>query len=152
MEKTLQQLAELLLGAVPTFVLVLFLYLFLKKVFFNPLERLMHERYEQTEGAMNSAAASIAAAEQKTAEYQQALREARAEVFRHMEAERQRTLEENQQVIRQARAQAEERLRQARAEIRADVDAARTQLRQESEEMAEAVVRAVLPGRLESAV
>jgi len=144
MEQVVQALSGLLLKALPTFFLVLFLYIFLKKVFFDPLERVMRNRYEATEGAMNAAREGVAAAEAKTAEYQQALRDARAEMYRQQEQERQRVLQEIAQQVQRARAEAEARINAARQELRADTDAARESLRQQSGVLADSIADSVL--------
>jgi F-type H+-transporting ATPase subunit b len=45
MEEILSQLGQLLLRAVPTFVLVVVLHFYLKYMFFKPLHKVLHERY-----------------------------------------------------------------------------------------------------------
>ena len=51
MDPTLKQLGDLLLRAVPTMFFLVFLTLYLKYVFFRPLERILDKRNEETEGA-----------------------------------------------------------------------------------------------------
>ena len=81
MDKTLHQLGGILLNRIPTFVLVLLLNLYLRFVFFKPLENTLAARYAKTEGARQAAAAALAAADARVAEHQAALRAARAKVF-----------------------------------------------------------------------
>ena len=90
MDKTLQQLGELLLGAVPTVILLALLYALYTAIVHKPLQRALAERRSKTEGAVEKSRADIAAAEARTSEYEQKLREARAAVFRAQEARRQR--------------------------------------------------------------
>ena len=149
--KVIDDLLKILLRATPTFILVLGLYIFLKKVFFNPLERIMQERYEATEGAMKAARAALGAADHKSAEYQQALREARAEIYRARERERQQVLEENARQVRRAREEADDRVRAAREELQADVEAARGWLSQESGALADSIAESVLKAKAEAA-
>src|SRR5438270_7171941 len=85
MEETLRQLGGILLRAVPTFILVVLLHLYLKFIFFKPLERVLRQRYEATEGARKLAEESIARAARKADEYEAALRAARAETYKEME-------------------------------------------------------------------
>ncbi len=151
MERVAQDLGRLLLGAVPTFVLVLLLYIFLKKVFFSPLEKILRRRHEVTEGALQAARETTAVADRKTAEYQQALKEARADLYRAQERERQQVLEETAEQVRRARAQAEERVRAAREELRAEVEAAKALLARESGTLAESITQAVLKAKAETA-
>ena len=51
MEKLLPQLGEMLLGALPTVLIVFALYFFLRWSFFTPLERVLAERERLTAGS-----------------------------------------------------------------------------------------------------
>jgi F-type H+-transporting ATPase subunit b len=144
MEQVARALGAILLRAVPTFVLVLLLYIFLKKMFFNPLEALIARRYSETEGALKAAGETAGVAERKTLECQQTLQEARAEIFRYLGSERQRTLEECDRALGEARRDAEQRIEAARRQLQADVEAAKGLLRGESDELADAIARLVL--------
>src|SRR3954453_13202883 len=81
MDVILNQLGELVLKAAPTFILVVLLQFYLKRIFFKPLEEVLHQRYEATEGARKAAEDSLARASAKAAEYQAALRAARTELY-----------------------------------------------------------------------
>lgn len=151
MEQVARALGAILLRAVPTFVLVLLLYVFLKKMFFNPLEALIAKRYSETEGALKAAGETAGVAERKRSEYQQALQEARAEIFRYLGSERQRTLEECDWALGEARRDAEQRIEAARRQLQADVEAAKGLLRGESDELAESIARLVLKLEAETA-
>jgi hypothetical protein len=89
MEQTLRQLGELLLGAVPTVILLATLYILYTFIVHRPLTAVLAERRSRTQGAMEKARADIAAAEARTAEYEQRLREARQKIFKNQEARRQ---------------------------------------------------------------
>src|SRR5919109_5342020 len=98
MEALLQALGGLFLRAVPTFLLILLLHFYLKYVFFRPLEKTLHARYEATEGARKRAEESLERASARAAEYEDAMRSARAEVYQaqeklHRELQQQRTAE-----------------------------------------------------------
>ena len=69
MDAILRDLSGILLRAVPTFLLVIFLHFYLKSVFFGPMQQVLRKRYEATEGARKLADESLARAAQKTAEY-----------------------------------------------------------------------------------
>ncbi len=88
MDETLRQLGELLLGAVPTVILLALLYVLYTLIVHKPLRRVLAERRSKTEGAVEKSRADIAAAEARTSEYEQRLREARATLFRAQEARR----------------------------------------------------------------
>src|SRR5215475_2704439 len=85
MDDTLRALGGILLRAVPTFLLVVFLHFYLKKMFFQPLEKKLHERYMATEGARKLAEESLARADARTAEYEGKIRAARSEVYARQE-------------------------------------------------------------------
>ena len=151
MEQIVEKLALLLRDATPTFVLLLLLYIFLKKVFFNPLERILDQRHQHTEGAMEAARERLELASRKSAEYQQSLKEARAEIYRALERERQQTVEECAQQVRRARTQADEQVRMAREELRAEVERAKVLLADESGAMADSIAAAILKPKAETA-
>ena len=89
MDLILKQVGELLLGAVPTIVILLSLYAIYSVLLHKPLQRVLQERRERTEGAFVKARADIAAAEASTQDYEQRLREARLAIFKAQEARRQ---------------------------------------------------------------
>lgn len=144
MDKTLSALGDILLKALPTFFLVIFLYFYLRKIFFQPLGRILDARREATEGARRRAEEMFQKAEQKAAEYETALHAARREIYREQEAERQKALDSYAARVREARGQAENQLRQAREQIARDVTAAKGSLDAQSDALAEQIVRVVL--------
>ena len=109
MDKIAAQLTDLILGAVPTMVILVVLYIFLKAIFFNPLEKLLKERHAATEGSQHEARKSVAAAEAKAAEYAAALERARADVHRNREAARQEALKARAELVDKNRAAAKAR-------------------------------------------
>lgn len=147
MDQTLKQVGELLLGAIPTVVLLLVLYAFYEVLVKKPLYRVLAERQSRTEGAMLKARTDVAAAEAKTQEYEQRLREARIAIFKAQEERRQKALELRTEAVRQSRERAEQQIRQAKAAIEQDVAAARAGLQAEAEKLASEIIHTILhPG------
>ncbi len=144
MEETLRQLGELLLGSIPTILLFLVVYGSYRVVVHRPLTRVLQERYELTEGAIEKSRANIAAAEAKTAEYEQRLREAKLAIFKAQEARRQQALQARSAVVAQAREQAGNEISQARARISHELETAKAQLEPESERLSSEVIRTIL--------
>ena len=144
MDDTLHQLGELLLGAVPTVILLALLYLLYTVIVHNPLRRVLEERRSKTEGAVEKSRADIAAAEARTSEYEQKLREARAAVFRAQEAKRQLALQARAEAVNQARSKAQAQIQTAKAQIESDRMAAERGLQSEAAALAEEIVRRVL--------
>jgi F-type H+-transporting ATPase subunit b len=144
MDETLKQLGGLLLGSVPTILMLSLLYLVYKAVLHRPLEKVLAERRSKTEGAIEKARADIAAAEARTAEYEQRLREARMAVFKSREAQRQKALQARSEAVAATRQKAQEQVQQSRAAIEQDKQAALTGLQAESQKLAAQIIRMVL--------
>jgi len=140
----LKSLGELLLNAVPTIVLFLLLFWGYTALVHRPLLKVLSERHALTEGAVAKAQADVAAADAKTQEYEQALREARAAMFKDLESRRQKLMEARSVAIARARQEAESRTRAAKAEIEKQADAARTQLQAQAEALSNRVIEQVL--------
>jgi F-type H+-transporting ATPase subunit b len=140
----LDQLGNILLKALPTFVLVVFLYVYLRRMFFRPLDEVLEKRREAGEGARRRAEELLRSAEQKNAQNEAALEAVRIEMHREREAERQKTVERNAARVKQARAQADAQVRQAREGIAAEVAAAKRTIESQSSLLAEQIIRQVL--------
>jgi F-type H+-transporting ATPase subunit b len=147
MDETLRQLGELLLGSIPTILLVLLLWGCYVVILYKPLTKVLDERRRLTEGAIEKARADVAAAEARTAEYEQRLREARTALFRAQEERRQRAMEKRARAVREARTRAHAHIEQARQTIESDKVAAQESLQLESNRLAGEIIRVVLqPG------
>src|SRR5687767_11098927 len=125
MEATLNALGQILLQAIPTFVLVLLLHQYLKAVFFKPLARVLAERSEATEGARKKAAESLERAAAKAAAYEESLRSARNDIYREHEEVRRKWLNEQTAQILTARTQADVAVKQAKAQLAAEAESAK---------------------------
>ncbi len=144
MDQTLHQLGELLLGSVPTIILVALLYALYSAIVHKPLQRVLAERRSKTEGAVEKSRADIAAAEARTSEYEQRLREARAAVFRAQEARRQAAVDARSAAVNEARSKAQAQVQAAKKDIEADRVAAEAGLQKEASSLAAEIVRRVL--------
>jgi|ERR1041384_582818 F-type H+-transporting ATPase subunit b len=144
MEETLRQLGEIALGSIPTIILFLIVYASYRFLVHKPMAKVLGERYERTEGAVQKAKADIAAAEAKTSEYEQRLREARTAIFQAQEARRQAAQAARAEVVRVAREKASAQVAEARKRIAADAEMAKAQLRPETERLAAEVIRTIL--------
>ena len=144
MDETLRQVGELLLGSIPTIIFMVLLYGIYRAVVHKPLVKVLAERRSKTEGAIEKARADIAAAEARTAEYEQRLREARIAVFKNQEALRQQALQARAAAVAEARNRAQAQVEQARAAIEKDKVAAQVGLEAESGKLAAEIIRIVL--------
>jgi F-type H+-transporting ATPase subunit b len=147
MEETLRQVGELLLGSVPTIIFMLLLWGCYAVLVHKPLSRVLADRRSQTEGAVEKARADIAAAEARTSEYEQRLREARVAIFKSLEARRQQAMQRRAAAIEDARKRAQAELEKAHAAIEQDKIAAQERLQGETAKLAGEIIRVVLqPG------
>ena len=144
MDQTLRQLGELLLGSIPTVILLALLYALYAAIVHKPLRRVLEERRSKTEGAVEKSRADIAAAEARTSEYEQRLREARATVFRAQEARRKAVLDARTAALNEARTKAQAQVQAAKADIQKDRDAAQSGLQKEVQALAAEIMRRVL--------
>ncbi|MDX2178377.1 MAG: hypothetical protein SFV18_02210 [Bryobacteraceae bacterium] len=145
-QKTLQVVADLVLAALPTTLLVVILHIYLKTVLFGPLEKTLAERHAATAGAVEAANRALEVAKSKAAEYDAALRNARGEILRSQEAERRALADEQAAAVARAKAQGSELIAQARAGIRAEAESARQGLAGEAERLADSIVATVVRG------
>jgi len=136
MDETLRQLGGLLLGSIPTIIMLLVLWGAYAVIVHKPLSKVLVERRAKTQGAIERARADVAAAEARTAEYEQRLREARMAVFRTQEARRQAALQARAAAVAKARARAQEQVKQAREGIEQDKILAQEGLQEESARLA----------------
>lgn len=145
MQALLQQLGDLLLASLPTLFLFIFLVLAYQFLIQGPLSRTLRERRARTAGAVEDANKAIAAAEAKTADYANRLRQARADIFRVREQRLQQWAHERESVLEAGRKAAVQKVLEARLGIEADATAARTTVMAGADQLAEQVVRAVMP-------
>ncbi len=148
MDSTLQALGGILVRAIPTFGLVVVLHLYLKRMFFRPLEKVLGERREATEGAREAAETALRRAEEKAAGYEAALREARSAMYKEQEEVRGRWVAEQGQRIQEARATARALVAEAKRDLEGEVARARVELGASSEELAAEIAQGVLGGRV----
>ena len=128
----------------PTVILLALLYALYTTIVHKPLRRVLAERRSKTEGAVEKSRADIAAAEARTSEYEQRMREARAAVFRAQEARRQAALQARAGAVNEARSKAQAQVQSAKKDIEADRLAAEAGLQQEAAALAQEIMRRVL--------
>ena len=144
MEATLQALGQILLKAVPTFLLVIFLNFYLKAVFFKPFRKVLQQRYEASEGARKLAEQSLERAAAKAAEYEAALRRAKGEVYELRERTHKELQEQQESELRAASKEADVAVARAKADLAKDVEVAKDGLARESEILAQQVAELIL--------
>lgn len=144
MDETVRQIGELLLGSVPTIIYMLLLWGAYALLVHRPLMRILAERRDRTEGAVEKARADIAAAEERTEDYERRLREARLTVFKAQEARRQQAAQARSNAVAEARNKAQAQITQAKGAIEKDKQSALANLEVESGRLASEIIRTVL--------
>jgi F-type H+-transporting ATPase subunit b len=144
MDAMLHALGEIVLKAVPTLLLLTLLHFYLRVVFFKPLERTLERRYQATEGARKVAEESLARAAAKTAEYDAALRAARAEVYQSQDRLHKQLQDEHLAQIATARQRTEAMVNEAKRQLAADAEQAKGTLAAQSELLANQIAETIL--------
>jgi F0F1-type ATP synthase membrane subunit b/b' len=142
----LHQLGLLFLDAVPSIILFLLFYAFLRWAFFLPIQKAMAERAARIEGARAEAAAVDAEARRELDAYHEALRRARAEIYSQQEAARQEALDGRARLLKAMHARAEEDVASAKKRIAGDFAAALGEVESQTPALASEIVRAILKG------
>jgi F-type H+-transporting ATPase subunit b len=148
MDATLHSLGAILLKAVPTFILLLLLHIYLKAVFFKPLQAVLEKRREATEGARSAAEASQKAAAERTAEYERKLQEARSGIYTEQEEMRKRWLAEQTQHVEEAHQKMREFVQTEKHQLDEAIVSARRELSQTAGELADQIAATLLERRV----
>ncbi len=144
MQEIVRQLGELFLQAVPTVLIILLFYFILRAIFFKPLLAVMAERDARTVGAQKAAEAAQAAAIEKIKQYQDALKQARGQVYAEQEAARKKVLEERAAVIKEARATATAQVTAGKERIAHELAAARREIEATVAQLSAEIARRIL--------
>jgi F-type H+-transporting ATPase subunit b len=145
MDEILHQLGGLFLGTVPTMIVFLLVVASYRILVYGPLTKTLEERRARTEGAIEEAHASVAAAGRKADEYEAQLREARKAVFEAREQRLRQWNEERENALNAARASAQKKITEAKGALEQEVQSARRAIEASAEELAKDVLRVVLP-------
>jgi F-type H+-transporting ATPase subunit b len=145
MDETLHQLEGLLLGSVPTIFLFLLIVILYRLLVYGPLTRVLNERRERTEGAIEQANAAMAAAAAKTQEYEAQLRAARSRIFQARQLKQQQWTRERDNAIAEAHAAAQRQVDEAKSALQAQTDASHATIKDSIDELANEILAAILP-------
>jgi F-type H+-transporting ATPase subunit b len=124
--------------------ILLVFYAVLRVLFFKPLLRVIAEREARTIGAQKAAEEAQKAAAEKVKQYQDALKQARTEIYVEQEAARKKVLDERAALLKEARAKTAARVNAERERIEAEVLAARREIESSITQFSPLVARRVL--------
>jgi F-type H+-transporting ATPase subunit b len=128
MDATLQALAALLFQSIPTIVFFVFLAVYLKYIFFKPMERLLEQRRKETEGVRDIAKQAFEEADKKTSEFDRAIQLARIEIAKENEVVRRRWIDEQAEIVADARADAAKHLERAKLRTAQEIEQAKSDM------------------------
>ena len=144
MEKTLHDLGQLLLKAVPTIFLLLVVHFYLKFVFFKPMSKVLAERRASTEGQRETAEALRAKADQQAKAIEEQLRQAREAIYQEQEEARRRWTTEQGAQLDEARQKARELVHQSKQQLDAEAAEAKTKLGAYADTLADQIAKTLL--------
>ena len=132
------------LSVIAVIVIVLLLALVLNWGLFRPITRIMREREAAINTATELAQAAAARAEAATAEFEQKLRDAQADLYKEMDQERRAALDARAALVADARREVETTLAESAARLDSQVADARKRLEQEADTLGAAVAERIL--------
>jgi F0F1-type ATP synthase membrane subunit b/b' len=147
MDKTLHDLGGIVLNGLPTFVLVLILAYFVKRIYLAPLEKVLAERSRLTEGARQVAEESLRNAAASIARYERELSRARAEIYREQAEFLQKVQAERAEMLHRVRVESDQLVAAIKLSLAWEAGVARESLAERSEALAGQIVDAILRPR-----
>jgi len=135
---------ELFFQVVPIVLILLVFYAVLRVLFFKPLLKVIAEREARTIGAQKAAEQAQKAASEKVKQYQDALKQARTEIYVEQEAARKKVLDERAAQLKEARAKTSDMVKAQRERIAGEVVTARREIESSITQFAALVARRVL--------
>jgi len=130
-----------LLVQIPIFIV---LWMLLKRFWFDPALRIIHERTKRSEGAIAEARAIQAEAERLRLEHAAAIDQARVEAQREVQEILRQAEIEQKRLIAEAREDAQRTIGEVRGRIATEMTTARQQLRDTAHEIARLVAEKIL--------
>lgn len=138
------QVGELLLYSIPTIICLLVVWGAYRVLVHGKLQKVLAERHARTEGAMEQARQAIASAEQRTAEYEQKLRDARTQIYAAQESYRKRMMDRRAQMLAETRRQSDEMVKKARAAVEQEMVTVKAGLQSQVEALADQIIQSIL--------
>jgi len=146
MDQLLAQLSALFVGALPSAILLILLFLYLRIVLFKPLEKILADRHSKMGGREQRAAEILRTAEQKMQQYSTSLQTARTEIYASQDALRQRLETERDAAITSASGQAKAQLASVKQELEGEMAVARAEVASEAAQLAESITAKLMVG------
>ena len=124
--------------------LILVMVFVLNATLFKPINRILEEREKRTGGRSGQARDILKSVEEKTANYEHSLREARAEGYRLMEQVRADAMRERQALLSAMREEVDRLVVEQKEAIAAQTEEARAALRSDAQRVAREIGERIL--------
>lgn len=144
MSDVANELRDLFLSAIPTTLLFVVAWCAYRWIVHGKLVAVLAERRERTEGAAENARVAIAAAESRSAEYEQRIRDAQLAIYQDQEVRQRRQMEARAIQLATGRKAAYERVQAGQADLQEELAKAKAGLPSIVHSLAEQITRAVL--------
>jgi len=126
---------------------VVVLYAFLSHFLFKPIMHVLHERRRLIEGRLQAAQQSVADADKKAEEYENALKAARTETFRRQETLRGQALAERTELLSRTKIETDKTIQEARVRLQSEAAAASQKLDTQVDGLARELASTLLQDR-----
>jgi F-type H+-transporting ATPase subunit b len=127
-----------------TILYVAILYLFMKKMFFQPIMNVLHTRKTLTAGRLEEAQKAMQQVENKVAGYEQTLKKARGEIYREQELRREAAVAQKAELVAKARKEAEALVHEGRTRLTTQAQVAKKNLESEVDILARKLTATIL--------
>lgn len=121
----------------------------LNRILFNPINHVLDERLRRTHGYISEAKAMLAEYDRKVAQYETALRRARAETYALLEQRRRQALAHQARLLEAMKQEVADEIAHAREQIQKQVAQAKAELAEEARTMAHHLADTLLGRRIE---
>lgn len=134
------------------FVLFIILVFVLDRILFKPIGQVLDQRERRTEGARSEARAAVKLSEARAIEFEDALRQARAESFQLLQRRRASAVEDRNRLLAESREKASAEINSAKSEIANQAAEAKQTLERDAKSIAAQISSSVLGRTIEGGV
>ncbi len=124
--------------------IILLMIWILNRTLFRPINRVLEERERKIGGRAGTAQAILGQVDEKVSKYEGALREARSEGYRQIEAHRAEAMAARQEKVNEVKEEVSSLIEQEKSELEKQTGAAQATLADEARQVAENITATIL--------
>ena len=129
---------------IPALLIFLALIFLLNRLLFKPLLQIQTERESRSSGLVAQSHRELESQQGLFRRYEESIKAARAEAYRHLELRRGEALEKRTEALDDARKSGERLTQESRGSVQAEVRAAKQQMDSEAREIARGIAASIL--------